>query len=303
MKKIKALILATACMTIFASCSSDDKGPEINKDEVAFTASLVDIDNANQDTKAESAWTKGGKMGISMLKSDNKLIKGNTCYILNEDGNIKASKTGLAFPKGETSVNYVSYLPFKESCDGKSVSLDISNQEKLTNADFLYSRNAINKKLEDKEVNLKFYHALSLLTLDVESNKEMKFYIETSTKASFNLINGKVENLSEKKEVALNDNRIILFPGDKDCKLIVKTEYEKGEISLSEILKYIKNNPIEAPQSGKHYNIKIKVLKDLEIKEISESNWIGFDLSTIDADALSVEGLMGYDFAVEGPQL
>lgn len=80
------------------------------------------------------------------------------------------SSSPLYFPDKGTNMNFLGYYPYTTSVQGLIVNytlpLDQSNNQALGQADILYATTTVNGTTPN--INLKFYHQMSLLTLKIK---------------------------------------------------------------------------------------------------------------------------------------
>ena len=234
MTKFFALALLAGAMV---SCSSEDS-PMTHNDKVAvqFTGGI------NVNTRAAGiAWADGDKRGIFMTGANQTLstdaIKegvDNVCYQSNGSiafSPISGGKT-IFFPI-DGDVDFYSYYPQTTVNDYK-VALDVTDQTKQEAIDFMYAK-ATGCNKATPQVDLKFFHKLSNLVLDVqpgngltqEDLKKMTVTVKgQNTKATFNLVDGTISGEESPADITMKTTEAgklyeaILLPTEEESRVI-----------------------------------------------------------------------------------
>lgn len=181
MKSKKALVLTAFITLLLSSCFDSTTKNDLTQAVPEFKASMTRASGAN--------WDKGDKIGISKL-SDGKIQGDNYEYTLAEDNKFVPAKASLEYSRDESACDFTAYYPYSELTREGSYKVDLADQSDLTKIDLLYSDNAKNKKIGDKDVTLKFTHKLSLFNLIVnnESGKDYEIKLTTQTNGTFSLL-------------------------------------------------------------------------------------------------------------------
>ncbi len=205
MKKMTRFFALALLAGVMVSCRSEDS-PMTHNDKVAvqFTGGIT------VNTRAAGvAWADGDKIGIFMTGADQTLstdaIKegvDNVCYQSNGSiafSPISGGKT-VFFPI-DGDVDFYSYYPQTTVNDYK-VALDVTDQTKQEAIDFMYAKTTGCNKATP-QVELKFFHKLSNLVLDVqpgngftqEDLEKMTVKVKgQNTKSTFNLVDGTISS-------------------------------------------------------------------------------------------------------------
>ena len=234
MTKFFALALLAGAMV---SCSSEDS-PMTHNDKVAvqFTGGI------NVSTRAAGiAWADGDKIGIFMTGANQTLsadaIKegvDNVCYQSNGSiafSPISGGKT-VFFPI-DGDVDFYSYYPQTTVNDYK-VALDVKDQTKQEAIDFMYAKTTGCNKATP-QVDLKFFHKLSNLVLDVQPGNGLtqedleKMTVKVkgqNTKATFNLVDGTISGEENPTDITMKTTKAgklyeaILLPTEEENRVI-----------------------------------------------------------------------------------
>lgn len=234
MTKFFALALLAGAMV---SCSSEDS-PMTHNDKVAvqFTGGI------NVNTRAAGiAWADGDKIGIFMTGANQTLstdaIKegvDNVCYQSNGSiafSPISGGKT-IFFPI-DGDVDFYSYYPQTTVNDYK-VALDVTDQTKQEAIDFMYAKTTGCNKATP-QVDLKFFHKLSNLVLDVQPGNGLtqedleKMTVKVkgqNTKATFNLVDGTISGEESPADITMKTTEAgklyeaILLPTEEESRVI-----------------------------------------------------------------------------------
>ena len=235
MTKFFALALLAGAMV---SCSTEDTAPSTQNDKVVvqFTGGI----SVNTRAAGE-AWANGDKIGIFMTGTNQPLsadaIKegvDNVCY------QTSGSSSFSPIPNGKTiyfpidgNVDFYSYYPQTTVNDYK-VALDVTDQTKQEAIDFMYAK-ATGCNKATPQVDLKFFHKLSNLVLDVqpgngltqEDLEEMTVKVKgQNTKATFNLVDGTISGEESPADITMKTTEAgklyeaILLPTEEESRVI-----------------------------------------------------------------------------------
>ena len=235
MTKFFALALLAGAMV---SCSTEDTAPSTQNDKVAvqFTGGI----SVNTRAAGE-AWAAGDKIGIFMIEAGKPLsadaIKegvDNVCY------QTSGSSSFSPIPNGKTiyfpidgNVDFYSYYPQTTVNDYK-VSLDVTDQTKQEAIDFMYAKTTGCNKATP-QVDLKFFHKLSNLVLDVQPGNGLtqedleKMTVKVkgqNTKATFNLVDGTISGEESPADITMKTTEAgklyeaILLPTEEESRVI-----------------------------------------------------------------------------------
>ena len=235
MTKFFALALLAGAMV---SCSTEDTAPSVQNDKVAvqFTGGI------SVNTRAAGVtWADGDKIGIFMTEAGKTLsadvIKegvDNVCYQSNGSiafSPVSGGKT-IFFPI-DGNVDFYSYYPHTTVNDYK-VALDVTDQTKQEAIDFMYAKTEGCNKAKP-QVDLKFFHKLSNLVLDVqpgngltqEDLEKMTVTVKSqNTKATFNLADGTISGECNPTDIQMKTTQAgklyeaILLPTEETSRVI-----------------------------------------------------------------------------------
>ncbi len=237
MKKMTWFFALALLAGAMVSCRSEDS-PMTHNDKVAvqFTGGIT------VNTRAAGvAWADGDKIGIFMTGADQTLstdaIKegvDNVCYQSNGSiafSPISGGKT-VFFPI-DGDVDFYSYYPQTTVNDYKAA-LDVTDQTKQEAIDFMYAKTTGCNKATP-QVELKFFHKLSNLVLDVqpgngftqEDLEKMTVKVKgQNTKSTFNLVDGTISgeeipaDIMMKTTEAGKHYEAILLPTEEENRVI-----------------------------------------------------------------------------------
>lgn len=238
MKKMTKLFALALLAGAMISCSTDDTASSTPNGKVAvqFTGGI------NVNTRAAGvAWAEGDKIGIFMTDTKQPLSADaiqegvdNVCYQSNGSiafSPISGGKT-IFFPI-DGDVDFYSYYPQTTVNDYK-VALDVTDQGKQEAIDFMYAKTEGCNKATP-QVDLKFFHKLSNLILDVqpgngltqEDLKKMTVTVKgQNTKATFNLVDGTISGEENPADIMMKTTEAgkqyeaILLPTDEETRVI-----------------------------------------------------------------------------------
>ena len=235
MTKFLALALLAGAMV---SCSTEDTAPSTQNDKVAvqFTGSI-----SVNTSAAGTAWAEGDRIGIFMTGTKQPLSADaiqegvdNFCYQSNGSigfSPISGGKT-IFFPI-DGDVDFYSYYPQTTVNDYK-VALDVTDQTKQETIDCMYAKTEGCNKATP-QVDLKFFHKLSNLILDVqpgngltqEDLKKMTVTVKgQNTKATFNLADGTISGEGNPADIRMKTTtagqlyEAILLPTEEASRVI-----------------------------------------------------------------------------------
>ena len=238
MKKMTKLFALALLAGAMISCSTDDTASSTPNGKVAvqFTGGI------NVNTRAAGvAWANGDRIGIFMTGKDQPLsvnaIKeavDNVCY--QTDGGksfspISGGKT-ICFPI-DGDVDFYSYYP-QTTVNEYKVALNVADQKSQEAIDFMYAKTTGCNKATP-QVDLKFFHKLSNLILDVqpgngltqEDLKKMTVTVKgQNTKATFNLVDGTISGEETPADITMKTTEAgklyeaILLPTEEASRVI-----------------------------------------------------------------------------------
>ena len=238
MKKMTKLFALALLAGAMISCSTDDTASSTPNGKVAvqFTGGI------NVNTRAAGvAWADGDRIGIFMTGTNQPLSADaiqegvdNVCYQTNGSiGFSPVSGGKTIFYPIDGDVDFYSYYPHTTVSDYK-VALDVTDQGKQEAIDFMYAKTEGCNKATP-QVDLKFFHKLSNLILDVqpgngltqEDLKNMTVTVkDQNTKATFNLVDGTISGEENPADIMMKTTEAgkqyeaILLPTDEETRVI-----------------------------------------------------------------------------------
>ena len=238
MKKMTKLFALALLAGAMISCSTDDTASSTPNGKVAvqFTGGI------NVNTRAAGvAWAEGDKIGIFMTDTKQPLSADaiqegvdNVCYQTNGSiGFSPVSGGKTIFYPIDGDVDFYSYYPHTTVSDYK-VALDVTDQTKQEAIDFMYAKTEGCNKATP-QVDLKFFHKLSNLILDVqpgngltqEDLKKMTVTVKgQNTKATFNLVDGTISGVDNPADITMKTTEAgklyeaILLPTEEASRVI-----------------------------------------------------------------------------------
>ena len=197
--KMKLVAISLPLLAILAACDNglNDPSFESKAKHVTFTS----IISGKQNSRAvDASWTANDKIGVYMLKSNDKQITDSNISYVTEKGNGDFRSTGkeLFYPTDESYVDFIAYYPYQQTLNAPVYKVNVSNQSKPEEIDLLYSNNLTERNSQSVKGNLQFYHQLSRLNLQFSTtdNSDISSIQATikgmPTLADFSLTDGKL---------------------------------------------------------------------------------------------------------------
>lgn len=162
-------VMALVMCTALSSCNDDEEGVAMSNVEVRFSSQI-------QTRVMDNQWEEGDEIGIFMHYSNGSL---SDATVVDNVSNFKylASTTGSITPATDldkmyypvsSAVSFVAYYPFDNVEDYK-VRLDVSNQKRKSEIDFLYSNNQKNVQSTTSALALNFEHKMSKVIFTIKA--------------------------------------------------------------------------------------------------------------------------------------
>lgn len=162
-------VMALVMCTALSSCNDDEEGAVMSNVEVRFSSQI-------QTRVVNNLWEEGDEIGIFMHYSNGAL---SDATLVDNVSNFKylASTTGSITPATDldkmyypvsSAVSFVAYYPFDNVEDYK-VGLDVSNQKRKSEIDFLYSNNQKNVQSTTSALALTFEHKMSKVIFTIKA--------------------------------------------------------------------------------------------------------------------------------------
>lgn len=302
--RFSSLIAILALLNIL-SCMQDYPNPNDVQKEIKVDGSIDGATNSGVKTRAlNNKWEKNDAIGIFMKKSGANLAQSalapNAKYVTT-DGSSNFSpvpSNEIYFPLNEEKVDFISYYPYSEKLDDFNYPVDVTDQSKLAKIDLMYAGNVKGIDSSTENVNLSFKHQLSNLVLNITMEEggsdlsELKAEITNAhSKASFSLIDGTLNNLSDPSNISFNVStdgtlaQVILLPTTSllDQKLVLTLGTSIYSYDLSE------NATIKTFDKSTKYTLEVTLEEEEEkvsLKGISATieDWITGPSETIIAN-------------------
>lgn len=162
-------VMALVMCTALSSCNDDEEGVAMSNVEVRFSSQI-------QTRVVDNQWEEGDEIGIFMHYSNGSL---SDATVVDNVSNFKylASTTGSITPATDldkmyypvsSAVSFIAYYPFDNVEDYK-VRLDVSNQKRKSEIDFLYSNNQKNVQSTTSALALNFEHKMSKVIFTIKA--------------------------------------------------------------------------------------------------------------------------------------
>ena len=162
-------VMALVMCTALSSCNDDEEGVAMSNVEVRFSSQI-------QTRVVDNQWEEGDEIGIFMHYSNGALSDAtvvdnvsNFKYLASTTGNITpATDLDKMYYPVSSAVSFVAYYPFDNVEDYK-VRLDVSNQKRKSEIDFLYSNNQKNVQSTTSALALNFEHKMSKVIFTIKA--------------------------------------------------------------------------------------------------------------------------------------
>lgn len=246
-------VLSLLCI-ILCSCEGDT----IDPDKVGRSLQLqAEIDGLK--TRATNAsWDPGDAIGIYMVKAGQPLnssaLRQNVKYVTSGSPSFgPANETEeIIFPFNGSSVDFISYYPYREDITDLLYPVDLTNQSVQADIDLMYSGNAKGFNSKNPNVRMQFSHQLSKIVLNIVHGKsfdlnELSVIISnTGSNATFDLATGTLSGPSDYGDIAFmadSDGSVaeaILLPeedlSDMELWFIIGDEAEVYKFPLADAI-------------------------------------------------------------------
>lgn len=172
MMKTNYLFIGMAAL-MMAACSNDENEPQVNDGRVAASfAGGITLTRATTD-----AWEANDGIGIYMLEHGTKTVAdgaANREYVTTA-GDGKFTPAGVEqtiyFPlDADEKVDFIAYYP-QTDLTGDIYKVDMSDQKTPADIDLLRSDNATGKNKSTNTVDLKFFHRLSRVEVELTAGE------------------------------------------------------------------------------------------------------------------------------------
>ena len=219
-KKELLLLLITVVMSgVLFSCGyaevlDDDYAGALSGKEVRFSSNVVIPSYIPSSRISGHKWEPGDAIGVYMLDTDSyAVVEGNNniMYVTKYGGitgSFVAHNDKIFFPTNERKVRFMLYHPYSDLTDGSIYKVDVTNQFHQSFIDLLYSFDAsttYDSNIEIRRIPIDFERQLAKIYINIKNGEDLQGYdlmnmkvsiTGLNTKADFNLLNGKLSNLS-----------------------------------------------------------------------------------------------------------
>ena len=214
------LLLMTVVLSgVLSSCGYaevlDDYTGAFSGKEVRFTSNVVLPTYSSSLRIVGHKWEAGDAIGVYMFDKNSYAVVGgnnNVMYFTEyggSTGNFVAHDDKVYFPANGREVRFMLYHPYSDLTNGTTYKVDVSKQTYQSEIDLLYSFDAsatYDSDIEIRRVPIDFERQLAKIYINIKNGEDfqgydlmhMKVYITgLNTKADFNLLTGKLSNLSK----------------------------------------------------------------------------------------------------------
>lgn len=193
----KNFVFTLLCILI-CSCEGDT----IDPDKVGRSLQLQAEIDGLKTRAANASWEPNDAIGIYMVKAGTTLnssaIKKNVKYVTSGSSSFLPADESdeIIFPFNGSSVDFISYYPYREDITDLLYSVDLTNQSEQAGIDLLFSDNAKGFNSKNPNVRMQFSHQLSKIVLNIVHGKSFDLsdlsviISNTGTHASFDLATG-----------------------------------------------------------------------------------------------------------------
>jgi len=303
-KKSLVLVAGLLALVALASCSKES-GPDMpivgENNGISFSSNIT---NRNPGSRASGGtWENADSIGVYMFEwAETTLAKSkkNVKYIASVGGaeanfNPALEDSEIFFPDDDTYVVFMAYYPYRKDIvgdysNGNIYKVNVSNQEKQSAIDLLYSFNKETKynkysKVGEGKIPLEFTHMLSQIKISLTAGtgfndlEGVTVSLEgMNTTADFYLFKGELKELKE--EVVIipllstnNSYEAIVLPDNTSGKAKIKITLERkdGEENYTDRFFWTFDHDLVASNS---YTYNVTVNRTGLVVEGSITNWL-----------------------------
>ena len=309
MRKKKMLLLLTLAVMsgVLTSCGyaevlDRDYTEPLSQKEVRFSSNVVIPKYSLSSRISGNKWEPGDAIGVYMLDTDSYAVVGgnnNIMYVTEYGGftaNFVAQNNKVYFPANNRKVRFLSYHPYSDLTSGSIYKVDVINQTHQSLIDLLYSFDAsttYDNNIEVRRVPIDFERQLSKVNINVKNGEglqgfdlmHMKVYITgLNTKADFNLLTGKLSNLSNISPIAPS---VLIAGGGNvysgEAIVIPSTDLKNARIVLNltnGIGSFSWNINERSFEKGKKYTYNITVTRSGITVDTKTNSWHNIEMET-----------------------
>lgn len=168
MKK-ELLLAATVAALLTTGCSEHADQTTTPDSPIA-----LQLRGGIQTRAHDATWDQNDSIGVFMLNQTTAELSNRAYFTALGDGAFAAAQGAIIYlPVDGTTRNFVAYYPYVKNlgADGKTVSLDLSNQNPQRAIDLMGAGTVVDKSKTDPDVAFTFTHKLSKLVLSIEAGE------------------------------------------------------------------------------------------------------------------------------------
>lgn len=294
---LSRFVLILLCV-IFYSCEGDTIDPDKAGRPLRLQAEIGGL----KTRVSGSSWERDDAIGIYMVKTGQPLnasaLKQNVKYLTTGSSSFNAANEGeeIILPFDESSVDFISYYPYREEITNLSYLIDLSNQSVQADIDLMYSDNAKGFNSKNPNVLMQFSHQLSKIVLNIEHSnnfdlKDLAVVISNAgSHATFDLATGNISSTISRGNIELRVDpdgsfaEAILLPEENlsgiELWFIIGEEAEVYKFSLADALEIA-----SFEKSTKYtYNVTLFADETIAITDGTITGWIESPAANVIAD-------------------
>ncbi|MBQ8674389.1 MAG: fimbrillin family protein [Bacteroides sp.] len=275
------LLLGLLALLVIACKDKDEKGG-IAPTPVSLKAGIYTI-----QAEEGSVWKAGEEFGVFMLKNGTSQVVADYANLLHTADDYSA--TGYLVPDGEpmyyptdgSLVDFIAYHPYDAQAgntraSGYIVSFDLTNQQKASPDDFIYSNEGRGRSASGGSYELQLKPVLAQVVVELVpgsgyTDDDLKARDVTlrhmPVKAAFNLLEGRFLSPETSADVVLKAvtgaaarREVVLLPGEVPDDMVLAVDMEAGgqPFSLTGRL----NSVVPHAEANTRYEVRVKVTPD-----------------------------------------
>ena len=263
-----------------------------DKTEVRFSSQILKQTPSSSRING-NVWEPGDAIGIYMLEGENQAIsegKVNVRYTTEHGGhtaNFVAKDNTIYFPDDGRKVRFMSYYPYSAQTSNSIYKVDVSNQIPQSKIDLLYSfdtSSTYDKNIVSRRVPIAFSHQLTKIYINVKNGEGLQghdlAHIKVSisglsTKADFNLLTGKLSNLTGTNPISpsvliaeggnVYSSEAIVIPGANISKAKITFNLKNGTVHTWNFDKVL--------EKGKKYTYNVTISRTGIVVDSKTHEW------------------------------